>query len=186
MNGFSTFISNGKSPEIQEMESTWDASYLSFSWGGYSPLNDTVLVSLNFNSSLERNYSTSLSDVTSLFSLSGRKDWADRLTSLYPLMDRTPSPNVDLFCLYGKGLPTSYSYGFSSDSILGSAPVIVRNGDGDDNQDLTDNEFCKVWSSQLGEKEHRFESVAFSGVAHMQMVTDEKVMEKIHSILVQY
>ena len=165
------------------MEATWDASYLSFSWGDFEGLKDTVLVTASYSTPNEKNYTASLQDVTALFTAAGKEKWSDRLTSLYPSMDRRISPGVDTYCLYGSGLPTSYSYAFAGPTILEAPPVLARNMDGDDNQDITDNSFCNIWRDSLESEGRKFEATSFTGTGHMQMVSDPQVISKISEIL---
>ena len=73
--------------------------------------------------------------MSSLFASVGKQEWADRLTSYWPKMDRRQHPGVDTFCFYGYGYPTEYSYVFNG-HILENKPVDVLKMDGDADQDI--------------------------------------------------
>jgi len=183
MNGFSGFLQpNGKGIEVQEMEATWDASYLSCTWGGYDGVKDAVLATTNYGTASETNYSSSLQSVSALFDSAGKHAWSQRLAQYYGDMDRSVHPDVATYCLYGEGLPTSYSFAFAG-NILEAPAVVVRDMDGDDNQDIFDNAFCTVWRDGLKAAGHAFEAEAFKGVGHMQMISDDKVLTKVNDIL---
>ena len=140
----------------------------------------------NYQSDAETNHTASLKSVTALFDAAGKQAWSARLAAYYPEMDRRASPEVDAYCLYGSGLPTSYSYAFTGKTILEAAPVLVRNMEGDDNQDLFDNSFCQIWAKDLEKTNHVFESYPFPGVGHMSMVSDANVLAKLRDIVASY
>ena len=57
---------------------------------------------------------------------------------------------------------------------------------GDGNQDIIDNKFCINWEESLEKEEYVFESLAFPGVEHMQMVADDEVNSAIFAIIESY
>ena len=58
-----------------------------------------------------------------MFVEAGRPEWARRLKYIYPSMNRTSAPSaVDVYCLYGSEVPTTYTFAFAED-ILDGAPV---------------------------------------------------------------
>jgi hypothetical protein len=74
LNGFATFIYNKEGGDVRrEMEASWDASYLSFSYGDYEQLKGTVLVTTNYQSDAETNHTASLKSVTALFDAAGKQ-----------------------------------------------------------------------------------------------------------------
>jgi hypothetical protein len=174
--------------QYQRMETSWEASYCSAPWGdyeGYSELTDFIVTYSGTDQ--EKQYSPRLTDMQSLFQSVNRSDWATKLGYLYPSMNRSPAPEgVDVYCLYGSQLPTSYAFVFS-ESISDGYATQVKQMNGDDNQEITDNEFCKNWKNDLINAHGRqFESKEFPGVHHMEMVSDEKVMDEIWRILQTY
>jgi hypothetical protein len=175
----------------QEMFNSWEAQYTSCSWqGGYTPYNTDVIVTTHAGSDAEVKYTTSLADVTALLRGAGRDDWADKFSAVYDLMNRSAPMGVDSYCFYGSDVSTSYSYAFIGDILQDNEPYeTIAYMDGDGNQDIIDNTFCEVWKTEkiaYADKEHVFESKAFPGVRHMQMCTDEKVMESIRQVLSRY
>lgn len=184
MNAYSSLFYNDDT-DRQDMEATWDATYLSCPWGGYAGLAGVTLVTTQYQTEQERNYTALVQDVTSLFGSVGKDDWSYALRAYYFEMDRSAPPMVDTFCLYGSGVQTAFSYAFSG-TILEAAPTLTRTMDGDDNQDIFDNAFCKVWDAGLTAAGYRFEAQAFPGVHHMQMVSDEAVLARVKVILDSY
>ena len=80
-------------------------------------------------------------------------------------------------------MKTDYAYEFEG-SIDGPGPSNTLQMDGDGNQDIFDNQFCLGWTDQYNAQSvYSFEAVGFSGVHHMQMYSNDAVMDKVHSIL---
>jgi len=105
-----------------------------------------------------------------------------------PSMNRTIHPSVDIYCLYGEGVSTTYHFYFDQ-GIFDSPYRKVDPMDGDGNQDIIDNTFCKVWDDQKVDQStiqtyFKFASQGFQGVTHMHMISDTNVLNYLHSILV--
>lgn len=177
--------------QYQRMETSWEASFLSLPWGDYSGLNNVTVITTYSSTKQQTKYSPKLSDIQSLFHSVFHDDWSEKLEVLYKsAMNRSASPMaIDIYCLYGSRLPTSYSFIFKA-SILDAPPVETLYMNGDDNQDSYDNEFCKTWANQpdfLSQSPKKiFQSKEFPGVHHMEMISDEKVMNEIWRILQTY
>lgn len=110
-----------------------------------------------------------------------------QLIKVGPGLDRTAHPLVDTYCLYGTNVSTTYGFVFSQ-NILEAEAVETLYMEGDGNQDIIDNRFCNVWASdttaqQLG---YVFEASEFPNVRHMQMYSDDNVMQKVREILEKY
>lgn len=184
MNAFGTFLDTANDGAL-EMAASWESNYMSASWGDYAGLKGIPLVTTYSGTPQEKNYTTSLTDMTELFASANHEDWAARLASLYPVMDRTQDPDTDMYCFYGSEVQTVYSYVFK-EGILNARPIAKRSMNGDDNQDIMDNSFCEIWGDSLTKAGHRFQAQAFPGVGHMQMVTDDKVVAEIKKVLLSY
>jgi hypothetical protein len=90
------------------------------------------------------------------------------------------SPGVDTFCLYGCNVSTLVAYQYEDDHMR-SRPH-ERMGDGDGGQDLLTNSACLQWASQLP-PQHTFQSHAFAGVEHSDMIRAPEVMAVLVKIL---
>jgi len=195
MNGYKSFFVTAKGPLGQArlaMAASWEASYGSCSWGDYSGLKEMGPIATTFvGSAAEANYTSSLADMSSLFTSAGHPDWANRLRVSYKikgLMNRSEPPGCSVWCLYGRDLDTTYAFSFK-----GTIPAPQVDGvgftNGDGNQDLVDNSFCETWRGRMGgggggsDKQYSFESQAFSGVEHMAMTSDPGVMQSVRDIL---
>jgi hypothetical protein len=188
LNAFSCFFHTNRL-DSQAMSTSWEATYTSTPWGNYQGLSEIkdFIITYNGNDEKETHYSSSLSDMQSLFSSVNRTDWSTKLTSLYPEMNRsTPPEGVDIYCLYGSEVDTSFSYVFDG-SISENDPIASLKMNGDGNQDSIDNEFCLSWKDQVINKQKKvFQSKAYPGVHHMQMCTNDEVLNDIYQILKKY
>jgi predicted alpha/beta hydrolase family esterase len=188
LNAFSAFFHTNH-VESQKMSTSWEATYTSTPWGNYQGLSELkdFIITYNGSEGKETHYSSSLSDTQSLFSSVNRSDWSTKLTALYPQMDRsTPPEGIDVYCLYGSEVDTSFSYVFDG-SISENDPIATLKMNGDGNQDNIDNEFCLTWKDQVMNKQKKiFQSRAYPGVHHMQMCTNEEVLNDIYQILMKY
>jgi hypothetical protein len=185
-------------PKQQNMTCSWEGSLGSVTWGGYEPVQIVPIVSTYVGTPAERNFSAKMDDLYSLFEESGRADWAAQLRAIYGLpptgnsdstwentMDRSRHPQVDVYCLYGSSLKTSYSFRFGGSST-DAEPVETLYMDGDDNQDIFDNAFCNVWGKDSKAVQHKLEAKGFPGVRHMEMISNPKVLEEIRRIVTSY
>lgn len=187
MNGYYSLVNNNDASR-QNMEATWDATYLTCPYGGSKDSDTSQLppvVTTYFNSVNEKNYTVNINDMVSLFDSVDKHEWSEKLSEYYNEMDRSESPHVDTYCLYGSNISTSYSFVFT-ENILQAAPVQIRNMEGDGNQDITDNKFCINWEESLQKEEYVFEAIAFPGVEHMQMVSSDEVNSAIFAIIESY
>jgi hypothetical protein len=174
------------------MIASWEATYSTCSWGSYDGFKDIgPLVTTFYGTEQETNYSVSLHDLSLLFESVGYDDIVTKLNAVYPIMNRTAHPKVNIHCLYGQGVDTSYSFIFN-ETILGEYPIIdTRYMNGDGNQDIIDNTFCDVWNNSPtmasgSSSEYSFEAVGFEGVHHMEMPKNDDVLTKVRSILEAY
>lgn len=179
-------------PKQQNMTCSWEATVGSITWGGYEAVKDVPIVTTRVGTTSERNYTAKVEDLAQLFTESGHSDWAQQLQALNGIapsqentMDRSRHPEVDTFCLYGSNISTSYSFRFSGDS-MSAEPVETLFMEGDDNQEIFDNSFCNVWATQQNAHHFYFESKAFPNVHHMEMISDDAVLDEVHRIIQRY
>jgi len=197
MNAIKPFLYNtAHSFEGQLMLCSWEGTFGSTAWGGYTENQSSGPVVTTFlGSPQETNYTTSLEDMGRLFATIGRDDWTQQLASVTrQVMNRSAHPGVDVVCLFGTDVSTEFSYGFAagindySSNQPHSLPVIVRSMGGDGNQDIVDNEFCLQWAddNDVGTQGFRFDSEGFPGVHHMEMYNDDAVMSRLYSTIWTY
>lgn len=186
MNAYAAFF-HPVSKDMQRMETSWEATYTSAPWGDYEGLAEVKDFIVTYNGTdQETQYSPRLADMQKLFNSIDRSDWTEKLTRLYPSMDRSKAPEgLDVFCLFGTEVDTTYAYVFER-SIQDDDPVSKISMKGDGNQDIIDNEFCKVWETDVVSSQRVFEAKGFPGVHHMQMCSNEGVLEEVHRILLSY
>jgi hypothetical protein len=177
----------------QEMSASWEASYSSCSYGGYSGLDSVdAMVTTYTGTAQETRYSPKVRDMQALFDSVNRSRWSRMLGAVYPSMDRKRAPEaVNVYCLYGSNVTTSYGFTFAG-TILSAEPTETLYTDGDGNQDIIDNTFCLSWENSVNaqggalsatKKTFSFYAQAFPGVSHMEMVSDPDVLAEIHDIL---
>lgn len=167
------------------MEWSWEGNYGSLPWGDYSPVRDIPIVTTYYYTAMEKNYTSKLEDLVALFKEANQPDWAAHIEGMYAVgtMNRTAHPMVDVYCFYGAKLSTSYSFVFEK-NVQSAGPIITRYMEGDDDQDAVDNNFCNVWNH--GQNRYSFESEAFPGVGHMEMISDENVLTRIKEVVMKY
>lgn len=177
-----------------DMENGWEGNYGSLPWGGYAAVKDIPVVVTFQSTDQEKNYTSAMDSLVDMFYSVGRDDWVERLRAAYGvvdgaenMMDRSAHPMVDTYCLYGSNLTTDYAFVYK-EGIFGAANIGTLQMEGDGNQDLVDNTFCTVWGQDARPEaqKYHFESQAFPNVEHMQMVSDDNVMKKIHDIVNKY
>jgi hypothetical protein len=183
MNFVTSFIDTTSPASL--MMSTWESNYMSLSWGGYSGVSDIpIVISHPPSHSDSVNYTTKVTDLSALFSLLGRSDWVSKLQAASASMDRSSHPQVNTYCFYGQKLPTSYAFEFAGDVVSG-APFKAYSMDGDGDQDIVDQQFCEnVWGADaVANSKYVTKGQGFDGVQHMDMCTDENVMNALHQVL---
>ncbi|XP_020653598.3 phosphatidylcholine-sterol acyltransferase [Pogona vitticeps] len=95
------------------------------------------------------------------------------------LLKGLPPPGVEVFCVYGTGLPTAETYIYD-DSFPYEDPVDVVYVDGDDTVSRRSLELCRRWGGQQKEAVHVLE---LPGVDHFNMVFDNRTLNYINEIL---
>ncbi|CAL8263430.1 unnamed protein product [Merluccius merluccius] len=88
-------------------------------------------------------------------------------------------PGVEVWCMYGVGLPTPVTYIYD-DEYPDSDPVDYVYADGDDTVDSLSMSQCKRWIGQPQKPVHVTE---FRGMAHLDIVFHHKVLGQIQQIL---
>lgn len=179
MNEYSEFMYS-ENTLMQNMTCSWEAQYASAPYGGYNEVYDVPVFTTYDGSENESKYTSALLNMTVLFDSIGRNDWSVRLAGTYASMNRIRHPQTKVFCLYGSGIDTSYGFVFNT-TINEDTLQTVLYMDGDGNQDHIDNEYCNVWN----DSSYDFVAKSFPGVSHMEMVSDDSVMEYLYTILVK-
>lgn len=95
------------------------------------------------------------------------------------MLNRLPPPGVEVYCMYGTGLPTAEAYIYD-DGFPYEDPVDVVYGDGDETVNRRSMELCKRWQGQQKERVHVLE---LPGVDHLNMVFDNRTLHHINKIL---
>lgn len=88
-------------------------------------------------------------------------------------------PGVEVWCMYGVGLPTPVTYIYN-DEFPNSDPVDFVYADGDDTVDSFSMSLCKRWIGQQDKPVHVTE---FRGLTHLDIVYHEKVLNIIQNVL---
>ncbi|XP_037623834.1 phosphatidylcholine-sterol acyltransferase [Sebastes umbrosus] len=88
-------------------------------------------------------------------------------------------PGVEMWCMYGVGLPTPVTYIYN-EAFPNEDPVDFVYADGDDTVDSFSMSLCKRWSGQQEQPVHVTE---YRGLAHLDIVFHEKVLNQIQHIL---
>ncbi|KAJ6666108.1 hypothetical protein lerEdw1_001012 [Lerista edwardsae] len=130
-----------------------------------------------FISTPSRNYTTQ--DFWHFFVDANFEDGWYMWNSTKDMLKGLPPPGVEVYCLYGTGLPTAETYIYD-DRFPYEDPVDVVYGDGDDTVNRRSMELCKRWHTQQKEKVHVLE---LPGVDHLNMVFDNRTLHYINKIL---
>lgn len=89
------------------------------------------------------------------------------------------APGVEVWCMYGVGLPTAVTYVYD-DGFPNADPVDFVYADGDDTVDSFSMGLCKRWAGQQDQPVHVTE---FRGLTHLDMVFHDKVLRLVQDIL---
>ncbi|XP_004393418.1 PREDICTED: phosphatidylcholine-sterol acyltransferase [Odobenus rosmarus divergens] len=95
------------------------------------------------------------------------------------LLAGLPAPGVEVYCLYGVGLPTPRTYIFDHDFPY-TDPVAVLYEDGDDTVATRSTELCAHWQSRQPQPVHL---LPLHGTEHLNMVFSNQTLEHINAIL---
>ncbi|TNN55001.1 Phosphatidylcholine-sterol acyltransferase [Liparis tanakae] len=88
-------------------------------------------------------------------------------------------PGVEVWCMYGMGLPTPVTYIYDEE-FPNADPVDYVYADGDDTVDSFSMSLCKRWEGQQEKPVHVTE---YRGLAHLDIVFNEQVLNQIQHIL---
>ena len=88
-------------------------------------------------------------------------------------------PGVETWCMYGVGLSTPVTYIYDED-FPNSDPVDFVYADGDDTVDSLSMSLCKRW---VGQQEQPVHVTEYRGLAHLDIVFHETVLDQIQDIL---
>ncbi|XP_052454439.1 phosphatidylcholine-sterol acyltransferase [Carassius gibelio] len=90
-----------------------------------------------------------------------------------------PTPGVEVYCLYGVGLPTPVTYVYD-EQFPNTDPIDIIYDDGDDTVGSHSMSLCRRW---IGKQEQAVHVKEFRGMAHLDMVFNHKVLTAIQKIL---
>uniref|UniRef100_A0A1A8G6A0 Lecithin-cholesterol acyltransferase n=2 Tax=Nothobranchius korthausae TaxID=1143690 RepID=A0A1A8G6A0_9TELE len=88
-------------------------------------------------------------------------------------------PGVEVWCMYGVGLPTPVTHIYDAEFPDGD-PVDFVYADGDDTVDSFSMGLCKRW---IGQQEQPVHVTEYRGLPHLDIVFHEKVLDQIQQIL---
>ncbi|XP_062856914.1 phosphatidylcholine-sterol acyltransferase [Trichomycterus rosablanca] len=89
------------------------------------------------------------------------------------------TPGVEVHCFYGVGLPTPVTYIYD-DQFPNADPVDFVYADGDDTVDSLSMSQCKRW---IGKQKQPVYVTEFKGMAHLDIVFNQNVLDAIQEIL---
>lgn len=95
------------------------------------------------------------------------------------LLAGLPAPGVEVYCLYGVGLPTPRTYIFDH-GFPYTDPVDVLYEDGDDTVATRSTELCARWQGRQQQPVHL---LPLPGTQHLNMVFSNQTLEHINAIL---
>ncbi|XP_004744541.1 phosphatidylcholine-sterol acyltransferase isoform X1 [Mustela putorius furo] len=95
------------------------------------------------------------------------------------LLAGLPAPGVEVYCLYGVGLPTPRTYIFDH-GFPYTDPVGILYEDGDDTVATRSTELCARWQSRQPQPVHL---LPLHGTQHLNMVFSNQTLEHINAIL---
>ncbi|XP_053460482.1 phosphatidylcholine-sterol acyltransferase isoform X2 [Nycticebus coucang] len=95
------------------------------------------------------------------------------------LLAGLPAPGVEVYCLYGVGLPTPRTYIYD-DGFPYTDPVGMLYEDGDDTVATRSTELCGLWQGRQPQPVHL---LPLHGLQHLNMVFSNQTLEHINSIL---
>nr|KAF6285836.1 lecithin-cholesterol acyltransferase [Myotis myotis] len=95
------------------------------------------------------------------------------------LLAGLPAPGVEVYCLYGVGLPTPHTYIFDH-GFPYTDPVSMLHEDGDDTVATRSSELCAQWKGLQPQPVHL---LPLNGTEHLNMVFSNQTLEHINAIL---
>lgn len=95
------------------------------------------------------------------------------------LLAGLPAPGVEVYCLYGVGLPTPGTYIYDH-SFPYKDPVAALYEDGDDTVATRSTELCGRWRGRQSQPVHL---LPMNGTEHLNMVFSNNTLEHINAIL---
>lgn len=95
------------------------------------------------------------------------------------LLAGLPAPGVEVYCLYGVGMPTAHTYIYDHNFPY-KDPVAALYEDGDDTVATRSTELCGQWQGRQSQAVHL---LPMNGTDHLNMVFSNKTLEHINAIL---
>lgn len=95
------------------------------------------------------------------------------------LLAGLPAPGVEVYCLYGVGLPTPHTYIFD-DGFPYTDPIGMLHEDGDDTVATRSSELCSQWKGLQPQPVHL---LPLHRTQHLDIVFSNQTLEYINAIL---
>uniref|UniRef100_UPI00398EC2AC phosphatidylcholine-sterol acyltransferase n=1 Tax=Pristiophorus japonicus TaxID=55135 RepID=UPI00398EC2AC len=95
------------------------------------------------------------------------------------LLSDLPPPRVEMYCMYGAGIPTPVTYIYD-EGFPSRQPVEIVYGDGDNTVSMKSLSLCREWKKQQTQKVHVIE---FPGSRHLDTIYDIHALEVIQGIV---
>ncbi|NP_001087677.1 lecithin-cholesterol acyltransferase L homeolog [Xenopus laevis] len=97
------------------------------------------------------------------------------------LIEGLPPPGVEVYCIYGTGIPTAETYIYG-EGFPNEPAIDIKYSDGDDTVHTRSMELCKRWINQQKQKVHIHE---LAGIQHLNMVFSNQTLTLINDILLE-
>ncbi|XP_067905711.1 phosphatidylcholine-sterol acyltransferase isoform X2 [Heterodontus francisci] len=124
-------------------------------------------------------YNYTYNDYRKFFADIGYEDGWLKWQNSKGLLSDLPPPGVNMYCLYGTGIPTPVTYIYDED-FPSSQPIQIVYGDGDNTVGIKSLSLCRKWKEQQKQKVHVIE---FPGKCHFDIIYDFQALEVIQDIL---
>lgn len=135
--------------------------------------HDEVLMSSGTKTYTTRNYEDLFRDIDYEV---GYNMWLDTRNLTYDLKH----PGVDIHCIHGVGVNTMEHLEYKSEKFPNQNPTI-KFGDGDSTVNTRSLAGCLRWQQEAG---HEFKYMNISGVDHMSVMTDARVLAHVLQLAV--
>lgn len=126
-------------------------------------------------------YNYTYNDYRLFFTDIGYEDGWHKWQNGKDLLSDLPPPGVEVYCLYGAGLPTPVTYVYD-EGFPSSQPVKIVYQTGDNTVSKNSLSLCREWKDQQKEKVHVIE---LPGTLHLDQIYEVHALENIKNILLR-
>ncbi|XP_059848642.1 phosphatidylcholine-sterol acyltransferase [Hypanus sabinus] len=124
-------------------------------------------------------YNYTYNDYRKFFTDIGYEDGWYKWQNGKDLLSDLPPPGVDVYCMYGVGVPTPVTYIYD-ESFPSSQPVQIVYSDGDNTISKKSLSLCREWRDQQKQKVHVIE---LPGMRHLDQIYEIHALEAIQNVL---